>query len=245
MHAPYNKKFYEAMASGSASSASVVVPLILELYEIKSVIDVGCGRGLWANAFFEHGIKDYLGIDGNYINLDDLIIPKGNFRATDLRNELDINRRFDLACSLEVAEHLPEACAASFVHSLVKLAPIVLFSAAIPGQGGTHHINEQWQSYWAAHFAIHGYLAADCIRPKIYANSSVNSWYQQNILVFSELKNFPDGFLPVTGEYELNRVHPRTLTNAVNPSSSRRAIALMFRSISAFVRIATSKLIRT
>jgi SAM-dependent methyltransferase len=244
VNTPYNKKFYETMAGGSDRSASVVVPLILGLYKIKSVIDVGCGRGFWVNKFAEQGIKDYLGIDGSYINVDDLVIPVEHFRALDLKNDVEINRRFDLACSLEVAEHLPEACAAVFVGSLVKLAPIVLFSAAVPGQGGTHHINEQWQSYWAGHFATHGYRAADCIRPKVYANSSVEWWYQQNILVFSELKNFPDGVLPAASEYELNRVHPQTLTNAVNPRSGRQAIASMFRTANAFGRIAVTKLAR-
>ena len=64
----------------------------------------------------------------------------------DLAQPLQIDRRFDLALSLEVAEHLPPECGSEFVQTLTDLSSVILFSAAIPFQGGTDHLNEQWPS---------------------------------------------------------------------------------------------------
>ena len=70
---------------------------------------------------------------------------------------------------LEVAEHIPPECADIFVESLTwGLAPVIMFSAAVPGQGGTLHLNEQWPAYWASKFAQHGYVLIDCLRPQLW-----------------------------------------------------------------------------
>jgi 2-polyprenyl-3-methyl-5-hydroxy-6-metoxy-1,4-benzoquinol methylase len=61
---------------------------------------------------------------------------------------LDLEKEFDLVVSLEVAEHLPASAADQFVNTLVKHGKKILFSAAIPGQGGQDHLNEQWPDYW-------------------------------------------------------------------------------------------------
>ena len=90
----------------------------------------------------------------------------------------------DLAICLEVAEHLTPAAGARLVKTLCSVAPVVLFSAAIPAQGGTNHINEQWQSHWADEFAAHGFDCFDPIRPEIWNDRDVFPWYRQNILLF-------------------------------------------------------------
>jgi hypothetical protein len=87
--------------------------------------------------------------------------------------------------SLEVAEHLPESRAASFVADLCRLAPVVLFSAAIPGQGGTGHVNEQWPGYWADLFGARGYSVSGALRWRIWNDCRVCNWYSQNMLVAS------------------------------------------------------------
>src|SRR5438034_7185725 len=50
--------------------------------------------------------------------------------------------------------------------------------------GGTHHINEQWPSYWIAFFQENGFQALDCIRPSIWNNEKVAWWYAQNMFAF-------------------------------------------------------------
>src|SRR5205823_14322324 len=130
------------------SSAREVVPLILQLMPVISVCDVGCGDGTWLRVFRDEGVTDVVGIDGEYMTKDLLQVPLANFQPMYLRQQISVQRSFDLAISLEVAEHLPESRATTFIKDLTRLAPVVLFSAAIPGQGGRDHVNEQWQTYW-------------------------------------------------------------------------------------------------
>jgi SAM-dependent methyltransferase len=181
---PYTHDFYARYADGSSRSASVVVPLVLSLLKAKSVVDVGCGIGTWSAEFEAQGASDVIGVDGAYVDRSQLLIPQERFFSHDLIKPLRLGRTFDLALCLEVAEHLPDARAKSLVADLTSLAPCVLFSAAVPGQGGTQHINEQYLPYWIDLFQSHMYQAIDSIRPRVLGNDSVEWFYQQNIVMF-------------------------------------------------------------
>ena len=228
---PYSSKFFSVQQSGSIESAEVIVPLVLSLFDVSSVVDVGCGVGGWLKAFERHGITDYLGIDGNYVPREMLRIPVGKFRPAELTLLSNFERSFDLACSLEVGEHLPEGCADQFVAALVKFAPVVLFSAAIPRQGGTAHVNEKWATYWAEKFAGYGYVAVDCIRPGIYGNPRVEWWYRQNALIFCRPERCPAGYEPVSEAYELNRVDPLMIEHLFVPDSGTEAVRTIQRAL--------------
>ncbi len=181
----YTTKFFDRMEAGSQRSARVIAPLVMELVSPRSVVDVGSGEGAWLSAFRELGIEDVLGVDGPHVDPARLRIPRSCFLALNLEEPFRLPRRYDLALSLEVAEHLPEASAAAFVESLTRLAPLVLFSAAVPFQGGTRHVNEQWQDYWVALFARCSYRAIDCIRGRVWSNLEVAPWYAQNALLYA------------------------------------------------------------
>jgi SAM-dependent methyltransferase len=181
---PYTVDFYKNHRDGSHRSAREIVPLVIELVQPKSVIDVGCGVGTWLSVFNQCGVQDFCGIDGDYVDRNMLEIPEQCFFVSDLTGPIQLNRQFDLVVSLEVAEHLPDTCAEIFVDSLTKLGPVILFSAAIPHQGGTHHVNEQWPDYWVKYFQALGYSVIDCIRSKIWANDKVDYCYAQNTFLF-------------------------------------------------------------
>ncbi len=168
----------------NSNSAEIIVPILLNKFNIKSVVDIGCGPAYWLSVFEEAGICDYMGIDSEYVDLSDLLIAKDKFMIANLEDFKIPTRRFDLCLSLEVAEHLSESVADSFVKKLTELSDIVLFSSAIPGQTGQHHVNLQWPDYWADKFNKHGYKCCDIIRPLIWGNEKVNWWYQQNVLLF-------------------------------------------------------------
>jgi SAM-dependent methyltransferase len=185
IESPYSPEFYKEQVTGSLASARVVVPMVLDLVPSTSVCDLGCGMGVWLKTFAEHGALDIQGFDGPWVKAASLRIPASRFRAVDLAEPLRAGRRFDLACSLEVAEHLPEEAANRFVENLTSLAPVVVFSAAIPNQGGTGHINERWQSYWADLFEKRGFSSVDYLRPRIWRDERVEWWYRQNILMFA------------------------------------------------------------
>jgi SAM-dependent methyltransferase len=210
----YDDEFFRRHRDGARTSARVVVPLVLRLAPARSAVDVGCGQGTWLAVFAEHGVKDVLGVDGDYVDRDRLEVPPDRFRPHDLARPLRLDRTFDLAVSLEVAEHLPADAAAGFVESLTRLAPVVLFSAAAPYQGGRNHVNEQWPAYWAERFAAHGYRPVDCLRRRIWADPGVEWWYAQNTFLYvAETRLATDPVLAreyeAAGPAALPLVHPR------------------------------------
>lgn len=209
----YTKELYKYLQKTSRESAREIIPILWEFVQPKRVIDVGCGTGTWLSAFQEFGVENILGIDGDWVDPKMLEIPTDRFLALNLSQPLPIKQQFDLVVSLEVAEHLPCECAKVFVESLVKLGPVILFSAAVPFQGGTNHVNEQWPEYWAKLFQEQGYVAIDCIRNKIWQNDRVKWYYAQNILVFAKAEYLTTN--PVlqkaaekTNIFQLSLIHP-------------------------------------
>ena len=153
----YSTDFYDYIDAGSRASADVVARLILGEIEVKSLLDIGSGHGAWAAEWMKAGVKDVLAVDGDYVRRDQLAIPADRFVAHDLATPLDLRRQFDLVQSLEVAEHLPGDCAPGFVDNLVRHGDVILFSAAVPHQGGEHHVNEQPRRYWIARMKALGW----------------------------------------------------------------------------------------
>jgi SAM-dependent methyltransferase len=181
----YTQRFYHDQADESLRSARVIAPTILELTGAKSIADVGCGVGTWLRAFTELGADDVLGFDGTWVDEKRLRISTNQFQRTDLAAPPTPPRSFDLAISLEVAEHLPEVASDRFVSFLTSLADVVIFSAAVPGSGGTGHINEQWPDYWRAKFEAKGFVGYDPFRRLFWNQGDVNWWYAQNMFLFA------------------------------------------------------------
>ena len=189
----YDIEFYEKQRRGSLIAAQKIVPLILKIRRARSVIDFGCGVGGWLSVFKEHGVECVLGVDGDYVDRTLLMVEPDEFVAVDLRKNINLGR-FDIAISLEVAEHLEEKYADEFVSSLTGAASFIIFSAAIPGQGGVDHVNEKWPTYWIDKFSRHGYSCYDLIRGEIWNDANIPFWYRQNIIVLSSdpIVNYKD-----------------------------------------------------
>ena len=204
----YDKEVLQKMSnSGALRSARTVIQLLQSCLPIKSVLDVGAGQGAWLSIWYESGVTDIFGIDGEYVDRHHLLIPDKTFIGRDLREPFDLSRKFDLVQSLEVGEHIPEDNAESFVASLVAHGDVILFSAAAKGQGGDNHVNEQDYEYWRKLFEYHNYKAIDYLRPLIENNRSIEAWYRYNMFLYvsnQKIESLPvDLGQAVVGDEEL------------------------------------------
>jgi SAM-dependent methyltransferase len=196
MHS-YDTDFYRYVASFAVRSAEQTVVLLISVLPMKSVVDFGCGEGAWLSVWAKAG-AEVVGVDGDYVDRQRLMVGADRFHAADLSRPIDLGRQFDLVQSLEVAEHLPAASADGFVETLTRHGPIVMFSAAVPGQGGEHHINEQPLEYWRERFRARGYVPVDYIRPQVAGNLQVQIWYRCNMLLYVDeerLGTLPEALL--------------------------------------------------
>lgn len=185
----YNKDWFEWQHEGAFLSAEVMLSyLFTKLIEPSSVIDIGCGTGVWLRVSELLGTTRILGLDGCTPEMT--FLSEGSYIQADFENNLpDIDEKFDLAICLEVAEHLSHDCAGTLVTKLCSYSDCILFSAAFPGQGGDGHINEQPLEYWVDLFSKHGYEIADVIRPALWGMPCIEGWYIHNTFIFYRKDN--------------------------------------------------------
>jgi len=202
----YSKEFYEGLKNNNLKRAgfkNYYVPELIRIFEnagehLESVIDVGCGTGTLLSEFAKQGVTDIFGMD--FCSDRSLLeIPPELFLEIDL-NLLSsaygtaLNKKYQLAICLEVAEHLDNTSADSLVEFLTGAADVVWFSAAIPYQGGDGHVNEQWPSYWEEKFRSHGYVRVDWFRRKTWDQRELIGYYRQNMLLYvksERLRTYP------------------------------------------------------
>ena len=217
----YDAAFFEGQAALSLASARVVLGRVFPLLRPKRLLDVGCGVGTWLQAGIELGADEVFGIDGDYVDPATLMIDREKFIPADLATTAIADvlgsraaKPFDLVICMEVAEHLPHARAASFVAELTSLGDVVLFSAAIPFQYGTNHINEQWPEFWSILFRGQGFECFDPLRAELWNDPGVEWWYAQNALLFARTDTAAAASLPADsqmGRRGLSLVHPDNL----------------------------------
>lgn len=226
----YTVAFYDQREQRTRVAATEILRQVFERFEIASVLDVGCGTGTFLRAAADLGAVRLLGIEGSWLDDRYLNDPPVRIIRRDLEEPLRLLERFDLAISLEVAEHLSPRRASSFVADLCRAADIVLFSAAIPGQGGVEHQNEQWQGYWFRLFHERGYHALDIIRPGVWYDTSIPVWYRQNTLLYVNSECYPPE-LEITGPSQpiLDVVHPRTYLDRLGSPGLLECLRLLTR----------------
>jgi cyclopropane fatty-acyl-phospholipid synthase-like methyltransferase len=206
-------------------TAKRVLRLVYDKIKFGSVLDIGCGRGLWLAVAAELGAAEIIGIEGPWIEAQATYVCLDNILTQDLELGFNLNRSFDLVMSIEVGEHLSAPAADTFVTSLVRHGHFILFSAAIPFQPGTGHINCQFPDYWANLFAKHGYQPLDFIRRAIWSDRSTHVWIRQNVIAFVSAEfmlNNPWARETSASSGPLSIVHPDLFTALIKARGSRR-----------------------
>jgi SAM-dependent methyltransferase len=223
----YDAGFFRDQSDGSLAGAREILPLVFALVPVTSVLDVGCGVGTWIAVARDVGVTDVLGVDGSYVNRAMLRVPEQCFYPHDLAAPLELQRKFDLVLSMEVAEHIDPSAADTFIDSLVRHGDIILFSAAIPGQGGTDHVNERWPQYWQTKFESRGYQQLDCLRYRIWENDSIPRWYRQNAFLYvrrDRITSYP-GLVQMTDTPRpVALIHPKVFAAALDQPMGLRRI---------------------
>jgi hypothetical protein len=228
--ARYRDRFFTDRHERTVYAAETVLDQLLPMLPaIRSAVDVGCGVGTWLSVLSRRGVTEIRGIDGLWVDAANLVIPQPSFSHHDLRKDLDLGRRFDLAVSLEVAEHLPPDRAAGFVAWLANLADFVLFSAATPRQGGKNHFNEQWQDYWAKLFIARDYVPVDCIRARIWDDARIATWYRQNLILYVRRGRMGDLRLPTDLAGPLSIIHPDVFLTKVGRAETLGGLLKAYR----------------
>jgi hypothetical protein len=229
----YNDAFFAALRQGSERSAAKVLPIVLDLVRPRSAIDIGCGEGAWLSVMRRLGVEDVVGVDGGYVDRSRLAIPQELFVPHDLNTPYRTSRRFDLAMTLETGEHIEPQNSAAFVDMLIGLAPVVLFSAAAPFQGGRNHVNERWPDFWIGLFGERGYQPVDCIRSAVWNDPDVEYWYAQNLFIFLDRARAAD--YPKLIEEGRRRafpvpsvIHPRGFLQSVKWGWTRKSLTTSY-----------------
>lgn len=200
----YDKGFYEWIDRMTLKDAEIILPQVIDWLKPKSIVDFGCGEGLWLSVAKKTDKNiSILGLDGDYVEKSRLKIPRECFEAADLRKPVRLKQRYDLAVSTEVAEHIDIQNSDDFINNITAASDHILFSASVPGQGGINHVNEQWQSYWIKMFEQRGYIVDLSIRNFFWNESRITGWRKQNLLYFSKDK---EQIAPCKPLYDV--VHP-------------------------------------
>ena len=214
----YDSEFYADRDARTRFAAETILSIVQRaIPQIRSAIDVGCGVGTWLNVLRERGAAEILGIDGDWVDPQALVIPSECFARIDLsKDDIRSDNKYDLVISLEVAEHLPRERARHFVNQLTRIGDFILFSAAIPEQGGANHLNEQWPEYWVGSFGERGYRMFDIVRRDVWQDDRIAVHYRQNILLF--VKNERVGDMAISNRESsaaLALVHPKLYLNKI------------------------------
>jgi SAM-dependent methyltransferase len=242
MASTYNSTFFSHQ-NGAMRSASKLLPMIFDLAPSQSVADVGCGIGAWTRVARDLG-HNVTGFDGAWVPREQLLIEQNEFVEMDLSNPpAGPAMHFDLALSLEVGEHLPAASAERFVRFLTELAPIVAFSAAVPCQLGTNHINEQYAGYWARLFQSCNFVPFDVIRPRCWYDQDVEFYYRQNLVIYvarRDAQAFESRVRPSLVAHPLDVVHPDAVPilaqGWVEAGGTQRCVGLLRRTVIRSIR---------
>lgn len=209
----YTESYYHRISEGAIRSAEQTMYTLQKYWGIDgfgvntlmNIIDIGCGVGEWSL-----GNPNYFGIDHN-IPDKALMIPKDNYLDSDFETAIPIREhggKYDLCLCLEVAEHISESRADVLIQCLCTLSDSVLFSAAVWGQGGTGHINEQPASYWAKKFEANGFYPSKFnIRKAVFHNPNVEIWYKNNMILYVNKKEEID--------YEIDFIHPEMFASCI------------------------------
>jgi hypothetical protein len=193
----YSEKFYYSVGKRSENSADEILDVLLihlGKSQIGKVTDLGCGAGAWTEKLLTKTNSQISCLDlRESIKLcqSKFTYPSSNrlsYYAVDFEVDEIPLIDSDLVLNLEVLEHLSLETGRKLISWMSSNSRYVLFSAAIPGQGGTGHINEKPHNFWLKEFQKLGFIACDIIRPLIQHSDKSARYYQLNTFLLVNVR---------------------------------------------------------
>jgi glycosyltransferase involved in cell wall biosynthesis len=172
---------YDQIESEEKPFADRLATWIKENINPKKVVDIGCGPGTYVYSLRDNNVNAY-GYD-----IDDRVDGKDYLKKLSL---FEVNDKSDVVICLEVAEHIETSLSDSIVDSIIRNVNddgMIIWTAAIPGQGGVGHINCQTKEYWEEKFISRGFYRDCTIENNLleYIRSGpYMGWFLQNLMVF-------------------------------------------------------------
>ncbi len=198
------------------NSKDIYLQFLKEILPFDTVADFGCGAATWLSSAKRCGVSSVKGYDIAEIDISDREIESHEFVETDLSKKIEVENKYDLVISTEVAEHIDETFSEVFIHNLCQAGDVILFSAAIPYQGGMSHINENWMEYWHQKFVANKFYCFDLFRPTFWNDPRVVWYYRQNCLLYVAAEK-----IPLLNEMGFNSINPLSM---IHPEMYLKAI---------------------
>ena len=173
---------YEQIIKEEKPFADRLALFIRDIIRPNIVLDIGCGPGIYVHSMNDLAIQSF-GID-----IDDRVLGKKNLFK---QNILDTYFIADTCICLEVFEHIDSEYNDDLVEKVSKMfQDTLIFSAAVPGQGGVGHINCQTKEYWSDKFLLterchRNYLMEDLLKHYCQQGRYMG-WFYNNVMIFSK-----------------------------------------------------------
>ncbi len=152
----YDRRFFTQYGSANAEylrSCALIAAEIARRFAPQSLVDWGCGSGLYLAEFLRLGVRA-VGVDGSPCPADlrpaEVKIVQADLRektGEELRKQIT-PQPYDLSLCLDVLEHIEARDSQQVLDNITRDTELLLMSCAPPGQGGHHHVNEQPRRYW-------------------------------------------------------------------------------------------------
>lgn len=183
----YDESFFTQTLDLKKRSSRKVAEIICSLYDFTSVLDIGCGMGLYISELGRME-KQAFGCDSSRDAI--ALAPNDCFVFfADVTKDIHINQRFDLVICFEVAEHIRKRHSETLVKNCTRYGDCVLFTAAPKGQGGVGHINEQSYDFWIRLFEKRHFeyeRDRSLHLREVMEKAGVVEWIASNIMCFQK-----------------------------------------------------------
>ena len=188
----YKRDYYKRHKTKYDSWERILSHEFYKFIKISSIIYLGCGVGSYLLGFYECGLRDMLGLEINLRLAEEFIDERirHNVIEQDITKEINISRKYDCVWSVEVGEHICPEDTIRFIKNLCNLSSrYILFTAAPPGQRGSHHQNCREKSFWIQSVCDEGMIYKKDIEDNIrelWSHTDASPSVLRNLMFFEK-----------------------------------------------------------